>query len=52
MIKKITGVNPNIPIIGTSLVVQWLRLHISTAGGTGLILSWGTKISNAAQCGE
>ena len=23
--------------IGTSLVVQWLKLHISTAGGTGLI---------------
>ena len=24
----------------TSLMVQWLRLHASTAGGTGLILGW------------
>ena len=23
--------------IGTSLVVQWLKLHVSIAGGTGLI---------------
>ena len=23
---------------GTSMVVQWLRFHISTAGGEGLIL--------------
>ena len=29
---------------GTSLVVQWLRLHASTAGGAGLISGWGTKI--------
>ena len=27
-----------------TLVVQWLRLHISTAGGMGLIPDWGTKI--------
>ena len=27
-----------------SLVVQWLGLHAPTAGGTGLIPSWGTKI--------
>ena len=25
-------------------MVQWLRLHTSTAGGTGLIPGWGTKI--------
>ena len=30
-------------IMGTSLVVQWLRFHASTAGGTGSILDWGTK---------
>ena len=40
MIKTITGVNPNIPIIGTALAVQWLRPHASTAGDTGLILGW------------
>ena len=28
---------------GTSSAVQWLRLHASTAGGTGLIPGWGTK---------
>ena len=29
---------------GTSLVVQWLRLYASNAGGMGKIPSWGTKI--------
>ena len=33
----------------TSLVVQQLRLHVSTAGGMGLISSGGTKIPHA--CG-
>ena len=33
--------------IGTSLAVQWLRCCISTAGGTGLIPGWGTKILHA-----
>ena len=28
--------------IGTSLVVKWLRLHISNAGGMGSILGQGT----------
>ena len=28
----------------TSLVVQWLRLHISTEGGTVSIFGWRTKI--------
>ena len=28
----------------TSLVVQWLRLHASTAGGTGSIPGQGAKI--------
>ena len=28
--------------IGSSLVVQWLRLHISNAGGMGSILGRGT----------
>ena len=33
--------------LGDSLVVHWLRLHASSAGATGSILSWGTKISQA-----
>ena len=33
---------------GTSLVIQWLRLRTSTAGGTGLIPGRGTKISHAS----
>ena len=32
---------------GTSLGVQWLGLWVSTAAGTGLIPSWGTKILQA-----
>ena len=32
---------------GTSLAVQWLRLHASTAGSAGLIPGWGTKIPHA-----
>ena len=32
---------------GTSLVVQWLRLHASSAGGAGSIPGWGTKIPHA-----
>ena len=31
---------------GTSLVVQWLRLHASTAGGTGSVPGRGTKITH------
>ena len=30
--------------IGTSLTVQWLRLCVSGARGTGSITGWGTKI--------
>ena len=36
---------------GTSLVVQWLRLHASTAGGTRLIPGQKTKTLHAVQCG-
>ena len=28
---------------GTCLVVQWLRLHVPNAGGTGSIPGWGTR---------
>ena len=34
--------------LGTSLVVQWLSLCTSTAGGVGLIPGQGTKIPHAA----
>ena len=34
---------------GTSLVVQWLRLRTSTAGGMGVILGQGAKILHAAR---
>ena len=36
----------------TSLVVQWLRLCASTAGGTGSVPAWGTKIPHAVQYGQ
>ena len=41
-----------IAVLGISLVVQWLRLHLSIAAGTGLIPDWGTKIPHAAWCGH
>ena len=34
---------------GASLVVQWLRLHTATAGGTGSIPGQGTKILHVTQ---
>ena len=37
---------------GTSLVVQWLRLQASTAGGTGSIPGQGTNISHAMWCDQ
>ena len=39
--REITGRNDG---RGPSLVVQWLRLHISASGDTGLIPGQGTKI--------
>ena len=36
-INQLTLVNQKGNQIGTSLAVQWLRLHTSTAGGTGSI---------------
>ena len=37
---------------GTSLAVQWLRLHAFIAGDTGLIPDQGTKIPHAMWCGK
>ena len=39
-------------IVGSSLVVQWLGLCASTAGGSGLIPDRGTEILQATQCGH
>ena len=33
--------------VGTSLAVQWLRLHTSTAEGSGSILGWAIDIPHA-----
>ena len=33
-----------ITMIGTSLAIQWLGLHASTAGGVGWIPGWGTNV--------
>ena len=38
--------------VGTSLVVQWLKLQASSAGGVGSIPGWGSKIPHAARCGQ
>ena len=37
---------------GKSLVVQWLRLCASTAGGSSVIPDGGTKILHPSQCGQ
>ena len=33
--------------LGTSVVVQWLRFHASTAVGKDSIPGWGTEISQS-----
>ena len=40
------------PRVGTSLVVQWLRLHASTAGSAGSIAGWGAKILYSTWCSQ
>ena len=40
------------PTAGTSLVVQWLRLCASTAGGVGSIPGRGTKTPHDAGSGQ
>ena len=39
-LESATTLGSNMVIYGTSWVVQWLRLHASTAGGTGLTYGW------------
>ena len=48
------GLNPSLsnaksPALGNSLVVQWLGLHASIAGGPGSIPGQGTRVLQAAQ---
>ena len=43
---------PNYSNNGNSLEVQWLGLWALTAGGLGSIPGRGTKIPQAAQCGQ
>ena len=38
--------------MGTSLAVQWLRRHASSAGAMGLITGRGTKIPHAVRRGQ
>ena len=38
--------------LGTSLVIQWFRLHASNAGGVGSIPGWGTNIPHAVEHGQ
>ena len=38
--------------VGTSLVVQFLRIHASTAGSMGLNPGQGTKIPDALKCSQ
>ena len=38
--------------IGTSLAVQWLGLHTSTAGSMDSVPGWRTKILQAVRCGQ
>ena len=33
--------------VGDSMVIQWLEIHTSTAGGRCSIPGWGTKILHA-----
>ena len=39
-------------VTGTSIVLQWLGLCISSSGGSGWIPDQGTKIPPALQCGQ
>ena len=39
-------------MMGTSRVDQWLRVHASTSGDTGLIPGQGTKTLQASWCSQ
>ena len=48
-ISQIVEVANQMRKVGTSLVVQWLRLCADNAGGVGLIPGQGIKIPHAMQ---
>ena len=50
--RKESGLTEWLTLLKTSLVVQWLRFHASTAGETGYIPGWGTKIPYASWCNK
>ena len=50
-LKKICGYTENVAL-GTSLMVQWLRLCASNAGAMGLMSGWGTNIPNGKWHGQ
>ena len=50
--RRVCPIKKNFFLKRTSLVIQWLGLHASTAGGTGLIPGQGTKILRAMQCSQ
>ena len=49
-VKCVNGIK--IVPIGTSPIVQWLRLCSSNAGDMSVIPGWGTKIPHAVQYGQ
>ena len=50
MVNRISAFIKETPL--TCLVVQWLRVWASNAGGAGLIPGRGTKIPHGMQCGQ
>ena len=51
-LRSLALIQTTVVMVGTSLAVQWLRLHASPAGGTGSIPGQETKIRQAAWCGQ
>jgi len=48
-IKPAMEFSLNESMLGTSMVVQWLRLCASNTGGVGSIPGWGNKIRHTAK---
>ena len=49
---SVQGFKINLLPPGASLVVQWLGLHASSAGGPGLISGQEIKIPRASRCNQ
>ena len=52
MINKKKRVIKRNPIIGNSLVVQWLGLCTFIVRDSGSIPDWGTKLPQTSMCGQ